>query len=66
MSKVKKTIKSLYGPLYFRFEVDSINEAQALIKMYEREGCYAAATHRHGKHQIYSDHKINYLEVGSK
>lgn len=57
MQKIKKNIRYWGKTLYFRQEVDSVDEADALLKWYRKEGNTAAATHKNGKHQIYSDIK---------
>lgn len=56
---MKETIQYAGTTLYFIGEVDSIDEAQALIDSYKKNGVEAACTHYDDKHQFYAGVKVD-------
>jgi len=51
---LNKTIMYFSQELEFKKEVETIDEAQALLDYEKRQGRTACATHYNGKHQVYS------------
>ena len=56
-NKMNQTIWYFSQELEFRTEVESRDEAQALLDYERRQGRTACATHYDGKHQIYGQSK---------
>jgi hypothetical protein len=59
MAKPKHSIKYFGYTLTFNREVDTIDEAQALIDYYRNMGGEAACLHENGKHQLYTTRKMS-------
>lgn len=50
---MKKIIQTVEGEAIFYIEVNTIDEAQALIDSYRNQGKEAYCLHKNNKHQVY-------------